>query len=82
MRKYTPIWKAIKAAKTNEEVKIKCRTAFAATLRQGVMKEKSRETAQRKKLGLPYAGKLIIRTEAAGDAVAIYFKLDWDGTKI
>jgi hypothetical protein len=85
-RRYEPIWHAIKAAKVGTEVPVKVHGTAAKTLRQAVLKEKSIETAQRKKLGLPFAGNLEIREVTEGVVPTgyciIYFKLSWDGTRL
>jgi hypothetical protein len=85
-RKYESIWAAIKAADVGVEVPIKVHGTAAKTLRQAVLKEKSLETAIRKKVGLRYAGKLEIREVTEGvhphGYCIIYFKLTFDGTRI
>lgn len=85
-RRYEPIWKAIKDAKVGVEIPVKVHGTAAKTLRQAVLKEKSIETAQRRKLGLPFAGKLEIREDHEGvnpsGYCIIYFKLSWDGTRL
>jgi hypothetical protein len=85
-RRYEAIWQAIKAAKVGTEVPVKVHGTAAKTLRSGVWKEKSRETATRKKVGLPYAGRLVIREVTEGvhphGYCILYFKVEFDGTKI
>lgn len=84
MRQYQPIWEAIKKVPVGKEVQVKCHISAKKTLRQAVLKEKSRETALRKKLGERYAGNLEIRELPAkqADYILIAFKLSWDGTRI
>jgi hypothetical protein len=85
-RKYQPIWEAIKNADVGTEVPIKCHGTAIATLKQAVLKEKSRETAIKKAVGLPFAGPLEIRVVTAGvhphGYAIVYFKLTWDGTRL
>lgn len=83
-RKYQPIWEQIKATPVGTEVPVKCHATMVATLRQAVLKEKSLETSQAKKLGMPYAGKLEIREEKAFPTgyVIVFFKLQWDGRRL
>ena len=83
-RKYQPIWEAVKTADVGTEVQVKCHGTAVTTLQQAVFKEKSIETASRKKLGMRFAGKLRVRVVAAqpsGYAI-VFFKLEWDGTKL
>jgi len=83
-RKYESIWTAIKAVDVGKEVGVKCHATAVTTLIHAVEKEKSRETAIRKKLGLRYAGKMRERTEEAQPSgyVIVFFKLEFDGTRI
>lgn len=83
-RKYDPIWERIKAVKVGEEVPVKVHATAAKTLRHGVWDAKSRETAIKKQLGMPSAGKLKIREVAAVPSgyVILFFKLEWDGTRL
>lgn len=83
-RQYQSIWEAIKAAPVGKEVPVKCHATASKTVRQAVLKEKSRETASRKQLGMRYAGKLEIREEPAvpNGYVILFFKLSWDGTRL
>lgn len=85
-RKYQPIWESIKAVDPGTEVAVKVHGTAEKTLRQAVLKEKSRETAIRKKLQMPRAGKLEIRVQTDGvnpnGYVIVYFKLDWDMRKL
>lgn len=84
-RRYESIWKAISAAKVGAPVQIRVHTSAARTLIQAVCKEKSRETAIKRRLGMPFAGKLIIDRPTATDDqgfVVISFSLDWDGRQL
>lgn len=83
-RRYQSIWEAIKAAPVGKEVPVKCHATASKTLRQAVLKEKSLETASKKKLGMRYAGKLEIREAPAVPTgyVIIFFKLSWDGQRL
>jgi hypothetical protein len=85
-RKYQPIWEAIKKADVGTEVPIKCHGTAVNTLRQAVLKEKSRETAARRRLGMRFAGNLEIRVVTEGVVptgyALVYFKLSWDGTRL
>lgn len=83
-RQYERIWHAIKDADVGKEVPVKCHATAAKTVRQAVLKEKSAETASRKKLGMPFAGKLSIREEPCKPHgyVILFFKLQWDGTRL
>lgn len=84
-RKYAPIWKAIKAAKVGEPVAVRVHESAVRTLVQAVKKEKTREVATKKKLGMRFAGNLIILqeedTKKAGYFV-VKFTLDWDGERL
>ena len=85
-RRYETIWQAIKDTPVGNELAVKVHGTAAKTLRQGVLKEKSAETAQRKKLGLRFAGRLEIRevtedVQPSGYCI-IYFKLSWDGNRL
>lgn len=57
----------------------------AATFRQAISKEKSRETAEKRKLGMPFAGKMVI-AEAAEEGNPGYLiftlSLEWDGRRL
>ena len=88
-RKYQPIWDRIKAVKVGEEVPIKVHETAVKTLKAAVFKEKSIETASKKRLGMPFAGNLELRLELPTAEnkikvgwVIIYFKLSWDGTRL
>ena len=84
-RQYQSIWEAIKKAPVGKEVPVKCHGTANKTVRQAVLKEKSRETASRKQLGMRFAGKLEIREEVAGAPngyVILFFRLQWDGTRL
>lgn len=83
-RKYHAIWQAIKTADVSVGVEVKCHWTAVKTLKQAVFKEKSMETAQRKKVGMLYAGKLDVTERPAKDPdyVIVCFKLQWDGTRL
>jgi hypothetical protein len=83
-RRYEAIWENLKKIPVGQEVQVKCHATFVNTLKQAVMKEKSRETALREKLGMEAAGKMQIRTEPAQPSgfVCVFFKLTWDESKI
>jgi hypothetical protein len=85
-RKYEPIWEAIKKLPVGVELPVKVHGTAVATLKQAVLKEKSRETAARKRLGMRFAGKLEVREVTEGVTphgyAIIYFKLSWDGTRL
>jgi len=88
-RKYQPIWESIKAVKVGQEVPVRCHESSVNTLKNAVLKEKSLETASKKKLGMPFAGNLEIRivkasreNEIPKGFVVIYFKLSWDGSRL
>jgi hypothetical protein len=83
-RKYLPVWQAISAAKVGEVVSIRVHHTAAATLIQAVSKEKSRETAEKKRLSMPFAGPLKIqkrKVDHAGYQI-VEFSLQWDGRKL
>jgi hypothetical protein len=84
-RKYAAIWDAISAAEVGKIVSVRVHETAAKTVRQAVCKEKSRETAERKRLGMFAAGKLIItETPDKKDAefVILNFSLEWDGRRL
>ena len=84
VRRYFVIWDAISKAPVGKKVSVRAHQSAAATLIQAVSKEKSRETAEKKKLGMPFAGKLVIEREAPDVAgyVTIHFSLEWDGRRL
>jgi len=88
-RKYQPIWESIKAVKVGQEVPVRCHESSVRTLKNAVLKEKSLETATKKRLAMPFAGNLEIRIEYPTPEnkippgfVVIYFKLSWDGSRL
>jgi hypothetical protein len=83
-RKYQSIWEAIKTAPVKTGVQVKCHGTASKTLRQGVLKEKSAETAVAKRLGIAHAGKLEITEQTATPSgyVIVTFKLQWDGRRL
>lgn len=83
-RRYTSIWKAISAAKVGDKVPVRTHSSAAKTLIQAVCKEKSRETSEKRKLGMPFAGKLVIEKGEPDSKglVVIQFSLEWDGRRL
>ena len=83
-RQYQSSWEAIKKVPVGTELPVKCHATASKTLRQAVLKEKSLETATKKKLGMRFAGKLEIREAPAvpNGYVIVFFKLSWDGTRL
>lgn len=83
-RQYQPIWEAIKVAPVGKETPVKCHATASRTLKQAVFKEKSRETASRRALGMRFAGKLEVREEPAKPHgyVVVFFRLQWDGSRL
>lgn len=89
-RKYQPIWEAISKAKVGDVTSVRVHETAVATLIQAVSKEKSRETAERKRLGMSFAGKLVVRQEPEKDKkteretgwIIVRFSLEWDGRKL
>lgn len=85
-RKYEPIWEQIKLAPVKDGVQVKVHGTFVRTLKQAVLKEKSIETAARKRLGMTFAGKLEITVITEGvqphGYAIVHFKLSWDGTRL
>lgn len=84
-RKYYPIWEAISKAKVGEAVPVRVHRTAVDTLIQAVSKEKSRETATKKKLGMRFAGKLVIAKqidEKDPEFVIVRFSLEWDGRRL
>ena len=84
-RQYEPIWEGIKKLPVGKELPIRIHTSSLARLKKAVLKEKSRETAARKRLGMRFAGDLEIRVETCDKDKTysiIYFKLSWDGTRL
>lgn len=55
MRKYEPIWNALRDKQT---ATVTCHETAQATLVQAVKKEKSRQNTLRKRLGMPAFGEL------------------------
>jgi hypothetical protein len=84
-RKYTAIWAAIKAAPVSRGVEVKVHESAVKTLIQAVKKEKTVETAQRKKIGMRFVGNLEILQKPAANAsgyIIVTFKKSWDGTQL
>lgn len=84
-RKYITIWKAIKVAKVGDFVPVRVHETAVATLIQAVKKIKTEEVADKKKLGMRAAGKLIIkqeRDEKKAEHVIVKFALEWDGERL
>ena len=82
-RRYQSIWEKIKSVPVGTEVPVKCHATAAKTLKKAVIKEKSEETAAKKKLGMLTVGNLEIREVSEGvkptGYVIIYFKKSWGG---
>lgn len=84
-RMYQKIWDAIKASKVGDQTSVRIHRTAEARLIQAVKKEKTIETAQKKKLGMPFAGPLAIEVIAdknSEEHVIINFSLEWDGNKL
>ena len=87
MRQYERIWLAIKELPIGGELAVRVHVSAKARLIQAVKLEKTKEVAIKRKLGLPRQGPLCIRVgedtpKNSRDAVIVYFKLSWDGTKL
>lgn len=83
-RRYQSIWAAISTANVGAPVIVTVHYSAVKTLRQAVSKEKSRETAIKRKLGLPFAGKLIVKESEPDSSgrVKIEFRLDYDNRRL
>lgn len=84
-RRYQPIWEMISKLPVGEETPVRVHHTAAKTLIQAVSKEKSRETASKKQLGMRFAGKLAIRETVCPkdeEFRVIYFQLEWDGRRL
>lgn len=83
-RRYESIWKAISTADVGVKVPVRTHHTAAKTLIQAVCKEKSRETSEKRKLGMRFAGKLVIEKGEPDDKglVVIQFSLEWDGRRL
>jgi molybdenum-dependent DNA-binding transcriptional regulator ModE len=82
---YQSIWLRIKQVKMGEEVQVRIHTSVAARLIQAVRKEKTIETAAKKKLGMPYAGMLKVRRAIDTNNPNfehIYFSIPYDWSKM
>jgi hypothetical protein len=84
VRKYATIWSAISAAPMTTPVKVRVHKNNMDTLIQGVLKEKSRETAVLARYHMPRAGKLSIDRGSPDDKdmCIVTFSLPVDGRKI
>ena len=83
-RKYAVIWETISATPVGQVTQVRVHKTAAATLIQAVSKEKSRETADKKRLGMPFAEPLKVATkevDAAGYQI-VEFSLEWDGRRL
>lgn len=84
-RRYQIIWEAISTAKVGVKVPVRVHESAVATLIQAVSKEKSRETASKKQLGMRHAGKLVVDRGKEVDAngcIIVQFSLEWDGRRL
>lgn len=63
-REYEPIWLAIKEKPAGESVVLRVHHSAVATLIQAVRKEKAMENGMRKKLDMPYDGRLQVVSKA------------------
>lgn len=84
-RRYEPVWKQLSETPVGQFVKVRVHESAAVTFRQAISKEKSRETAEKKKLGMRFAGKMVITSEAEeGNPGYLIFtlSLEWDGRRL
>lgn len=85
MRKYQPIWIALKAAKVGVVVPVRCHESAVATVIQAVKKEKTGEVADKRRLGMAFAGPMKIEVEKCKkhvEFVVVNFSLEWDGERL
>lgn len=79
-RQYQPIWEKIKATTPGDEVVIRVHASATKTLVQGVRKEKSKENAIRRQLGMTSDSQLLNQVvpdpQHAGFEL-VKFKLSW-----
>lgn len=85
MGMYSKLWKLIDAAETGAEIPVRCQAEAARRIIQAVRKEKTKNVALRKKLGMlrqgPLKSRIVVDTTDA-QQVTIYFSLEWDGRKL
>jgi hypothetical protein len=84
-RKYFPIWEMISKLPVGKETPVRVHHTACKTMIQAVSKEKSIETASKKKLGMRFAGKLVVRETvdpSDGEFRIVYFSLEWDGRRL
>lgn len=88
-RMYESIWKQLKAVDVGIPVAVKIHASASRRLIQAVKKEKTIETAQKKKLGMRFAGKMDIDICACEVTdkdfkthVIVKFTLTWDGQRL
>lgn len=87
MRQYERIWQAVKTCELGEEVAVRIHASGEKRLIQAVRLEKTKEVAVKKKVGMLRQGPLLVRVTTdtvKQDAafIIVYFKLQWDGTKL
>jgi hypothetical protein len=90
LRRYEAIWLAIKSKQPGEVVDVRCHPSAVKTIIQAVKKEKTKDVAVKKKIGMLCAGPMVITNNPEFDPVSkkptgliiISFKLQWDGTKL
>lgn len=84
-RRYQGIWLELSKVPVGKPVSVRVHKSAAQTVRQGVCKEKSIETAVSRKLGMWHAGKMEISEmpdPKNPHYVIISFTLSWDGRRI
>ena len=82
---YSKLWKIIDAAETGAEIPVSCQTDAVKRIIQAVRKEKTKNVALRKKLGMLRQGPLksrVVQDETDSTKSTIYFSLEWDGRKL
>ena len=85
MRQYQSIWLAIKNAPTGTVIPVRVHASAKKRLIQAVKLEKTKETAVKKTIGMPRAGRMKVAVEVCPrDAyfVIISFSLTWDTSKL
>lgn len=90
LRRYEAIWLSIKSKQPGEPTDVRCHPSAVKTIIQAVKKEKTKDVAVKKKIGMLCAGPMEIIhnpefdpvTRKATGLVIITFKLTWDGTKL
>lgn len=85
MRQYQRIWLAIKQAPTETVVPVRVHSSAERRVIQAVKLEKTKETAVKKTIGMPRAGRMKIAVAVCPrdpDFVIINFSLMWDTSKL